>query len=80
MCYIWKSTALTRLERNIKRKWVDELPNVNLFLERLRERDQTIKPTSFFFDSKSYFEHLLLWKNVKENELLQPRHYKTEKT
>ena len=78
--HICKSTALTRLERNIKRKWVDELPNVNLFLERLRERDQTIKPTSFFFDSKSYFEHLLLWKNVKENELLQPRHYKTEKT
>ena len=39
-----------------------------------------IKPTSFFFDSESYFKHLLLWKNVKKDELLQPRHYKTEKT
>ena len=70
MYYIWKSTALTRLER----KWTDDLPNVNLFLERMRERDQMIKPTSFFFDSESYFEHLLLWKIVKEDELLQPRH------
>ena len=60
MYYIWKSTALTRLERNIKRKWVDDLPNFNLFLERIRERDQMIMPTSGFFDSESYFEHLLL--------------------
>ena len=46
---ICKSTALTRLERNIKRKWVDDLSNVDFFLERIRERDEEIKPTSFFF-------------------------------
>ena len=45
MYYIWKLTALTRLKRNIKRKWVDDLPNANLFLERIRERDEEIKPT-----------------------------------
>ena len=74
MYYIWKLTALTRLERNIKRKWVDDLPNVNLFSERIKERDEEIKPISFFFDSGSYFEHLLLWKIAKEMELLRPRH------
>ena len=75
MYYIWKLTALTRLERNIKRIWVDDLLNVNLFSERIRERDEEIKPISFFFfDCGSYFEHLLLWKIAKEMELLRPRH------
>ena len=76
MYHIRKSTALTRLERNIKRKWVDDLSKVDLFLERIRERDKDIKPTSlFFFDSESYFEHLLLWKIGKEMELLRPKHF-----
>ena len=79
MHVIWKLTALRRLERNIKRKWMDDLPNVNLLLEKMRERDQQIKPTSFFFllfffENESYLEHLLLWKIVKEDELLQARH------
>ena len=73
MYYIWKSTALTRLEKNVKRKWVADLPNVNLFLERIREGDEEIK-TSFFFDSESYSEHVLLWKIAKEMELLHRRH------
>ena len=52
-----------------------DLPNVNLFLERIREKDETIKPTSFFYDSERYFEHLFLWKIVKEIELLRPKHF-----
>ena len=62
MYYIWKSTALTRLEKNVKRKWVADLPNVNLFLERIREGDEKMTRKRFFFDSGSYSEHFLLWK------------------
>ena len=72
--YIWKETALTRLERNIKRKWVADLAYVKLFLERIRERDETVKPILFFYDSEGYFEYLFLWKIVKEDELLRARH------
>ena len=75
MYYIWKETALTRLERNIKRKWAADLPNVKLFLEKIRERDETIKPISFFYDGEGYFEHLFLWKIVREMELLRPKHF-----
>ena len=71
MYYIWKPTALTRLERE---KWVADLPNVNLFLERIRERDETVKPILFFYNSKGYFKHLFLWKIVKEDEWLKLRH------
>ena len=45
------------------------------FWKELEKKDETIKPTSFFYDSKSYFEHLFLWKIVKEIELLRPRHF-----
>ena len=48
MYYIWKSTALTRLEKNVKRKWVADLPNVNLFLERIREGDEKMTRKRFF--------------------------------
>ena len=71
MYHIWKPTALTRLERE---KWVTDLPNVNLFLERIRERDETVKPILFFYNSKGYFKHLFLWKIVKEDEWLKLRH------
>ena len=75
MYYIWKSTALTRLEKNVKRKWVADLPNVNLFLERIREGDEKMtRKLCFFFDSGSYSEHFLLWKIAKEMELLHRRH------
>ena len=75
MYYTWKETALTRVERNIKKMWVADLLNVNLFLVRIREKDETIKPTSFFYDSAGYFEYLFLWKIVKEIELLRLRHF-----
>ena len=68
--YIWKETALKRLER----KWVADLAYVNLFLERIRETDETVKPILFFYDSEGYFEHLFLWKIVKEDELSRARH------
>ena len=51
-----------------------DLPNVNLFLERIRERDETVKQILFFYDSEGYFKHLFLWKIVKEDKLLKPRH------
>ena len=57
-CTKFGNRRLSRDSREIK--WMVDLPNVNLFLERIREKDETIKPTSFFYDSESYFEHLFL--------------------
>lgn len=38
--YICLPTALSRLEKNIRKKWVDVLPNVNLVFERIRAKDE----------------------------------------
>ena len=75
MYYIWQLEALTRLKENLRKKWVDDLPNSNLFIEGVEERDRTINPCYFVDDSESYFEKLFLWKIEKEDLLIQTRHF-----
>ena len=75
MYHIWRLEALTRLKENLRKKWVDDLPNLNLFIERVEKRDRTINPCYFVDDSESYFEKLFLWKIEKEDLLIQTRHF-----
>ena len=66
MYHIWRLEALTRLKENLRKKWVDDLPNLNLFIERVEKRDRTINPCYFVDDSESYFEKLFLRKLKKK--------------
>ena len=66
MYYIWRLEALTRLKENLRKKWVDDLPNLNLFIERVEKRDRTINPCYFVNDSESYFERLFYGKLKKK--------------
>ena len=75
MYYIWQLEALTRLKENLRKKWVDDLPNSNLFIEGVEKRDRTINPCYFVDDSESYFEKRFLWKIEKEDLLIQTRHF-----
>ena len=65
MYYIWQLESLTRLKENLRKKWVDDLLNLNLFIERVEKRDRTINPCYFVDNSESYFEKLFLWKIEK---------------
>ena len=38
MYYIWRITALDRLKMNLKRKWMTDLTNVNLFMELVERK------------------------------------------
>ena len=40
MYYIWRLEALTRLKQNLRKQWVDDLPNLNLFIERVEKKRQ----------------------------------------
>ena len=75
MYHIWRLEALTRLKENLRKKQVDDLPNLNLFIERLEKRERTINPRWFVDDSESYFEKLFLWKIKKEDFFIQTRHF-----
>ena len=65
MYHIWRLKVLTRLKENLRKKWVDDLPNLNLFIERVEKRDRTMLSCYFVDDSESYFEKLFLWKIEK---------------
>ena len=40
MYYIWRLEALTRLKQNLRKQWEDDLPNLNLFIERVEKKRQ----------------------------------------
>ena len=75
MYYIQRLEALTRLKENLRKKWVGDLPNLNLFIERVEKRGRTINPCYIVDDSESYFEKRFLWKIEKEDFLIQTRHF-----
>ena len=75
MYYIWQLEALTKLKENLRKKWVDDLPNLNLFIERAENTGRTINPCYFVNNSESYFEKLFLWKIEKEDFSIQTRHF-----
>ena len=79
MYYIQRLEALTRLKENLRKKWVGDLPNLNLFIERVEKRGRTINPCYIVDDSESYFEKLFLWKIEKEEFLIQTRHFIQQK-
>ena len=49
MNYIWRYTALDRLKRNIRKKWLKDFTNVNLFIELCERKTELISPFDFFF-------------------------------
>ena len=61
--YIWGRTVLNRLKLKLKRKWTTDLPNVNLFIELVERKTETLNPIIFYDDSESYFEKLFLMKS-----------------
>ena len=63
MYYIWRITALSRLKMNLKKKWISDLPNVNLLIELLERKTETLNPIIFYDDSESYFEKIFLMKS-----------------
>ena len=53
--FIWGDEALTKLKRNIKRKWSSDFTNVNLFIELIKKQFEPINPCDYFFQSEDYF-------------------------
>lgn len=73
----WYPEILGKLERNIRRKWVKDLPNVNIILEKIKRSDDSVKPINLFQtkDSKQYFELSIRIKDVLETNH-ERRHFK----
>ena len=73
MYYIWRYTALDRLKRNIRKKWLEDFTNVNLFIELCERKFELISPFDFYFNSEDYFQKLIFLKSDL-NRMIKPHH------
>ena len=77
--YEWEKKALKRLKQNIILKWpIKNFGNVFLFIELLSRGFKEVDPTSFFWRSEDYFEHLLKI-DILKNNLIYKRIFKKGK-
>ena len=73
MYYIWRYTALDRLKRNIRKKWLEDFTNVNLFIELCERKFELISPFDFYFNSEDYFQKLIFLESDL-NRMIKPHH------
>ena len=65
-CFYVLHVAARSANKTLRKKWVDDLQNLNLFIERVEKRDRTINPCYFVDDSESHFEKLFYGKLKKK--------------
>ena len=75
MYHILRHTALDRLKNNIRKKWLKDFTNVNLFIELCERKTELISPFDFYFNSEDYFQKLIFLKS--DLDKLIKEHYLT---
>ena len=73
MYCIWRYTAVDRLKNNIRKKWLKDFTNVNLFIELCERKTELISPFDFYFNSEDYFQKLIFLKSDL-NKMIKPHH------
>ena len=63
----WGKKALTKLKRNIKKKWSKEcLPDVGYFIKLVEKQSKEIDPSDYFFNSEGYLMKLMYLKPIMD--------------
>ena len=60
-CFGWYPHVLWKPKMNIKKKWIPNLPKVNITFKKCKEKDAFFDPRQFLeeFDAEKYFELLM---------------------
>ena len=67
-CFWWYPETLTKIERNIRKKWVKDSPNVDIILQKIEKGDQSIRAINLEeYDAEKYFEILILMKDLERS-------------
>ena len=64
--YSWGERIIKSLKRNIRRKWVDSLLNVDFFIDQLEKKKQEFNPVDYYDNSEDYFTKLLFLKPISD--------------
>ena len=76
--YRWRYHAIKVLKRNIKRKWLECLPNIDFFIKQIEIKNKEVDPFEYWYHSEDYFEKIILLKEIADN--LFPAKKKKKKT
>ena len=64
--YLWKDEIIKLLKRNITKKWLNCLPNVDFFIKQIEIKNQEIDPFDYWFHSEDYFQKLIALKEIAD--------------
>ena len=63
-------------KRQIRKKWDKFLTNIEIFFERMRDKNESVNPLRFLEESELYFQSLVIWKETKQELYLPTRNFK----
>ena len=65
--YSWGVKIIRSLKRNIRRKWVKSLPNVDFFIDQMERKKEEFDPYKYYYNSEDYFTKLLFLKPIADD-------------
>ena len=75
--YSWGIKMIDNLKRNIRRKWLNSLPNVDFFIEQIEKKSPELDPMDYYYNSEDYFTKVLFLKPI--SDVLFPAEYYEKK-
>lgn len=67
---------MPKLERQIRKKWDECLPDIKIFFEKMKDKDDPVNPLKYLDESEMYFQSLVIWKETKEELYLPTKKFK----
>ena len=62
----WRNHAIRVLKRNIKKKWLKCLPNIDFFIKQIEIKNKEVDPFKYWYHSEDYFEKVMLLKEISD--------------
>ena len=64
--YSWEERIIKTLKKNIRRKWLKSLPNIDFFIKEMEDRRTEFDPFDYYYQSEDYFTKLLYLKPISD--------------
>ena len=77
--YSWGDKLIASLKRNIRRKWVKSLPNIEFFMKQMEKRRSELDPHDYYYNSEDYFTKLLFLAPISDILFPAPAEKKKKK-
>ena len=74
----WGNHAIWVLKRNIRKKWLKCLPDIDFFIKQIEIKNKELDPFKYWYHSEDYFEKIMLLKEIS-HALFPPKKRRNKK-